>query len=135
MQSDKERYEYSMLIELFDFKELDERLAKLFNVVFENKNIFDRKVIEKGFELKSVIYNNVVTVAQRFKKQIDVMVAQQSDVENNAVLQGRIIKDANILKNPLLYWKISGHSRWILRMSLLIMIFRKHWWLCRRWCL
>lgn len=48
MQSDKERYEYSMLIELFDFKELDERLAKLFNVVFENKNIFDRKVIEKA---------------------------------------------------------------------------------------
>lgn len=69
MQSDKERYEYSMLIELFDFKELDERLAKLFNVVFENKNIFDRKVIEKGFELKSVIYNNVVTVAQRFKNR------------------------------------------------------------------
>lgn len=101
MQSDKERYEYSMLIELFDFKELDERLAKLFNVVFENKNIFDRKVIEKGFELKSVIYNNVVTVAQRFKKQIDVMVAQQSDVENNAVLQGRIIKGCEYFKKSI----------------------------------
>ncbi len=101
MQSDKEGYEYLMLLDLFDFKELENRLAKLFNVVFENKNIFNRKVIEKGFELKSDIYNKVVTVAERFKRQIDAMVAQQPGVENNAALQERIVKGCEYFKKTL----------------------------------
>ncbi len=101
MQSDKEGYEYLMLLDLFDFKELENRLAKLFNVVFENKNIFNRKVIEKGFELKSDIYNKVVTVAERLKRQIDAMVAQQPGVENNAALQERIVKGCEYFKKTL----------------------------------
>lgn len=101
MQSDKEGYEYLMLLDLFDFKELENRLAKLFNVVFENKNIFNRKVIEKGFELKSDIYNNVVTVAERFKRQIDAMVAQQPGIENNAALQERVVKGCEYFKKSV----------------------------------
>jgi len=88
----KIRYEFEMLVELFDFHGIETDLNQIRRVVFANRGSFESVVSETLAPKGQVFHQEVVEVSEKFKCQIDFILRDNFLIENNLRLQERITK-------------------------------------------
>jgi GTPase SAR1 family protein len=88
----KQDYQQKLLLELFDFNLLLRRLAYLIKIANENKTILNTDLPIIFEQINGLFKTEIAEVADKFKSQIKYLLVQETNVEENAVLQDRIKK-------------------------------------------
>lgn len=94
-------FEFSLLAELNDFSTIQRRLEYCKKLVLENENVLQGKPIEICNETIIKIKTEIIDVSQKFYIQINRLFIQNPDVENNELLQERLIKATSYYKDKL----------------------------------
>ena len=88
----KKLYESQMLFELVDFIDIESDLNGLRKVVFAHKRSFEDKLKEKISSKGQKFHEEVVEVAEKFKRQIGGILRDNFQIDNNLQLQERVKK-------------------------------------------
>jgi uncharacterized protein YpbB len=88
-------YQHELLFELFDFSTIYRRSEQLLKVIMENLSSLDKDAFDAFDRMKIAVKVDMVDVAEKFRTQIQQLVAQNPDTEENVALQERIKKAAN----------------------------------------
>ena len=88
----KKKYESDCLFELFDFIDIEGDLNKIVKVIYTNKGSFDNLVKEKVPPLGQSFHQDVVEIAEKFKRQLGGILRDNFQIDNNLQLQQRVNK-------------------------------------------
>ena len=88
----KKLYETQILFELVDFIDVESDLNGLRKVVFAHKRSFEDELKEKISSKGQKFHEEVVEVAEKFKRQIGGILRDNFQIDNNLQLQERIKK-------------------------------------------
>lgn len=97
----KKLYELQMLHELVDFIDVESDLNGIKKVVFANKGSFENVVSEKVQPIGQKFYEEVVMVADKFKRQINGILKDNFQIDNNIQLQDRVKKACSYFMDKL----------------------------------
>ena len=97
----KKLYESQMLFELIDFLDIESDLNGIRKVVFANKGSFDASVSEKVAPKGQKFHEEVVEIAERFKRQIGSILKDNFQIDNNLQLQERVKKGCSYFLDKL----------------------------------
>jgi len=87
-------YEYHKAIafELFDFKQIKFRLTPILKQTYEHRSSIGDAPHEIFQNMDTVLVFDIITISEKFKKQIQTMVAENRNIEENHNIQERIRK-------------------------------------------
>jgi broad-specificity NMP kinase len=85
-------FQQSLLHELFDFKKIQYRFVQLKKILTENSNVIDATVINDFNNAELVAQNEIYTIADKFKLQLEQLSAKNNLPEENTELQERVKK-------------------------------------------
>ena len=88
----KAEYQQSLLLELFDFSRLRRNFNQVFRVFMEHENALHGEARQQLQALEAHAGEQVITIAERFKPQIQQYFAQSGLPEENALLLERLQK-------------------------------------------
>jgi ribonuclease D len=85
-------YQQLLLYELIDFKKIKSRFFYLKKIVVENSNIIQVAIINDFNNIEVLAQNEIYTVADKFKLQLEQLLLKNNLPEENTELQERIKK-------------------------------------------
>jgi len=88
----KTAYQQSLLYELIDFKRIRSRFYYLKKVLTDNSNIIPVTIINDFNNTETVTQNEIYTVTDKFRLQLEQLLSKNNLPEKNAELQERIKK-------------------------------------------
>ncbi|MDP4204028.1 MAG: helix-turn-helix domain-containing protein [Bacteroidota bacterium] len=92
LRTAQQYYMQELLIDLFDFTPLQKEIINLIYRLRENEQVVSGNIHKSVRDVKEFINQDVVEIGIKFHSQINDLIAQNGDVENNALLQERIRK-------------------------------------------
>ncbi|MDZ4165371.1 MAG: helix-turn-helix domain-containing protein, partial [Smithellaceae bacterium] len=88
----KNAYQADLVLELFDFSPLQRRLGYLLKLLRENLSSIDTELIAAFNRLDQALKTEVAGVSDKFLRQLRRLISENPDLENNELLQERIMK-------------------------------------------
>lgn len=92
LNDSKATFQHELLFELFDFASTYRRCEQLLKVVLENLPSLEKSAFETFDRMKTAVKADMVDVAEKFRTQVQQLIAQNPDAEKNISLQERIKK-------------------------------------------
>lgn len=92
LRTAQQYYMQELLIDLFDFTPLQKEIINLIYRLRENEQVVSGNIHKSVRDVKEFINQDIVEIGIKFHSQINELIAQNGDVENNALLQERIRK-------------------------------------------
>lgn len=90
----KYAYQLDLLLDLFNYKQLNYRLQRLERALEEHKKGFQGDISEKLTEIQKNLMPEISSIAQGFINQINKLLLDNADTKTNTSLQERIKKAA-----------------------------------------
>lgn len=97
----KQAYQLALLKELFDFQSIQNRIFYCTKIIRDNTGSLPDHYPEKMLALGESVKNEITQVAQKFETQINQYVSQNSNVEENTLLQERIKKASSYFSGKI----------------------------------
>lgn len=97
----KKLYESQMLLELVEFIDMESDLNGIRKIVFSNKGSFDASVSEKITPIGQKFHQEVIEVAEKFKRQLCGILHDNFMIDNNLQLQDRVRKGCSYFLDKL----------------------------------
>ncbi|MBU1183288.1 MAG: AAA family ATPase [Proteobacteria bacterium] len=88
----KNAYQQSLIIELFDFLPLQQRLGYLLKLLQEHVLRIDARLIGVFKQMDHTLKTEIAGVSNKFMRQVHTLISENQDLENNMPLQVRIKK-------------------------------------------
>jgi hypothetical protein len=88
----KYSYHKSLVLELFDFSSLQQPLGYLSKLIRDNKSSVDKTFFELLDQTDRTLRTELAEVSVKFTKEVIRHITENPDVENNSMLQERIMK-------------------------------------------
>lgn len=101
LEVSKALFQHKLLDELFSFKNLQNSIKWLSDVLYSNKDNLQIDISSVLIKMKKEFYNNVIIVSDKFKNQIAYYLNKDNKVEQNTVLQERITKASLYFLNQI----------------------------------
>ncbi len=92
LEEAKNAYGRSLVEELFDFSIYGRRISYLQKLLSDNASAFDPEIAVKLARTELALTSEIITIAEKFKIQVQQYLQQNPDIENNDTLQDRIKK-------------------------------------------
>ena len=92
LEESKNAYQYTLLIELFDFNPIDRRLHYLLKIINEHKESVLDSFRETFMQMADSSKADLLDVSEKFNHQVKKFTAQQKNIEENVSLQERAVK-------------------------------------------
>ena len=92
LQAMKNAYQKSLVLDLFDFSSLQQRLGYLRKLTRDHHSSIDAGLMDALDQADNVLKTELVEVSVKFLKQVLRYISENPDVENNSMLQERIMK-------------------------------------------
>lgn len=92
LEESKNAYQYTLLIELFDFNPIDRRLHYLLKIINEHKESVLDSFRETFMQMADSSKADLLDVSEKFNYQVKKFTAQQKNIEENVSLQERAVK-------------------------------------------
>ena len=92
LQAMKNAYQKSLILDLFDFSSLQQHLGYLRKLTREHHSIIDAGLMDALDQADHTLKTELVEVSIKFMKQVFRYISENPDVENNSMLQERIMK-------------------------------------------
>jgi hypothetical protein len=92
LETMKNAYQKSLVMDLFDFSPLQRRLGFLLKLLREHIASIDTRLIEVLNRMDQALKIEMVEVSDKFIKQVHRLISENPNVENNMLLQERIMK-------------------------------------------
>ena len=94
-------YQQFLLSDLFDFKAMESQIQYILYVCRENQNALIGNLADHLALALPVLKTEILAVSEKFKLQIDQLIALSDDVEQNTVLQERVSKACHYFSEKL----------------------------------
>jgi hypothetical protein len=88
----KKNYQLSLLEELFTFQPLNYQVGKCIDILQENESVFMGNLMENLTKIQQLVQQELITVSDKFKIQIQYLAQDNPHVETNEPLQERLQK-------------------------------------------
>jgi nucleoside-triphosphatase THEP1 len=88
-------YQQHLLKELFDYNIIQSRIYYCLKICRENKGSLPDHFPEKFSSIANSVKNDILIIAEKFDKQVNQYLGQNSNIEDNLQLQERIKKACN----------------------------------------
>ena len=92
LEAMKNAYQKSLVLELFDFSPLQRRLGYLLKLLQEHASSIDARLIRVFNQIDHTLKTEMAGVSDKFMKQVHQLISENQGVENNILLQERIMK-------------------------------------------
>lgn len=96
----KKDYEQTILLNLFDFTNIDNSYNSTIKILTENSNSFKQDAVEQ-FKNIDVEIKSLIDIAVKFKTQLSQLFVSKNEPNAESYLQTRIIAAANYLKKAI----------------------------------
>jgi hypothetical protein len=96
----KKDYEQTILLNLFDFTNIDNSYNSTIKILTENSNSFKQDAVEQ-FKNIDVEIKSLIDIAVKFKNQLSQLFVSKNEPNAESYLQTRIIAAANYLKKAV----------------------------------
>jgi hypothetical protein len=90
----KYAYQQALLKELFDFSPVQRRLYYCLKIIKDNQGSFHVYLSDAFSRMNDTLKTDITDITGKFDVQVRQLVAQQSNIEDNALLQERVKKAA-----------------------------------------
>ncbi|MFB6320019.1 helix-turn-helix domain-containing protein [Saccharicrinis sp. FJH54] len=100
-QKARTKYQRYLLSELFDFSSIRARIQYAQYLCNENKNILLGDLPDQLAQIQPVLKEELISVADKFRLQIDSLLPLSDDIEHNTLLQERITKASHYFSEKL----------------------------------
>ena len=92
LEESKKEYQRTLVFDLFDFAAIQRRLNYLLKLLNNHKESFTDSFSDPFSSMSSSIKTDLIEVSEKFKYQIQQLIAQHNTVEDNEPLQERVRK-------------------------------------------
>ena len=92
LEASKEEFQHQLLTDLFNFKQLQYAVNRLYNILTENQRSLQPAIALPVKIMKDLVRTDVVDVSGKFEKLINHHLLENSNAEQNIDLQKRIRK-------------------------------------------
>lgn len=101
LESSKREYQEQLLIDLFDFDQLQKNLYQFHKVLTDNQKSLQPGIADPFKTTTELLIAEVLVISEKFKGQIKHLVLKNSDAEKNDELQERIRKAVGYFKEKI----------------------------------
>jgi len=92
LEKSKIEFQQKLLLSIFTFTNIENEVKWFTNLLFKNKRSLPGDAPGRVSELKDTLKKNVTSVSESFRKQINSLLAKNTNAEDNGELQERIKK-------------------------------------------
>ena len=115
----KNEFQLDLLFELFDFTSISTQLHYTVKLFQDHYSAIQNNPVDEFTTISKAVNTEIVTVANKFKNQLQQLFIQNSELENNEALQTRIIKAVpyflskmtGIIKEPIFNFVIETDNK------------------------
>lgn len=88
----KKEYQQQLILELFDFKQLENIFQNMLKILAQNISSLDTAFYNKIKDIEIIAYNEIMDVSRKFTNQLIELFKQNETIESNEAIQSRINK-------------------------------------------
>jgi dephospho-CoA kinase len=85
-------YQLSLLKKLFNFKPIEQHMHAMLRIIQKNITSIPPELVEIVVQTNELITDEIIEISYRFEKQLDRLIAKNSNIAENELLQERIQK-------------------------------------------
>ena len=101
LEASKAEFQQQLLIDLFNFKQLQYVINRFFNILTDNKKSLQPDIALPFKAMKGLVRTEIIDVSEKFQKQINHYLFENNNAEQNTNLQERIGKAAAYFSDKL----------------------------------
>ncbi len=92
LDDSKKQYQQQLILDLFDFSTIHKHMSYAIKLLQDNFSSLQNNPVDEFTEVSRKLSSDVVIVANKFRKQLQVLFTENDEIEKNTQLQDRIKK-------------------------------------------